>query len=129
MKNFASVLASAILLTVASSNFAAAELALDSRGDIHPVAAQSSSEATTGQAGETAQKPAETKYQTAAADAQAAASPPKPVEKAKVKAKPKAKPRPRYVEEPVLVVRHTFRPVFRPAFRSGRVFRFGGGRW
>jgi hypothetical protein len=119
MKTFASVLASAIVLTVASSTFAAAELRLDTRHDIEPAATQTTvPAATTGKATETAEKPAPAKYQTAAADAQAAV-PPKPV-----KPKAKAKPRPRYVEEPVVVVRPVFRPVFRPV----RVFRFGG-RW
>ncbi len=122
MKTFASAFASAVLLTVVSGNFAAAELALDSRGDIQPVATQSTTASTSGQAGETAQKPGEARYQTAAADAQASVPPPKPVKKAAAK----PKPRPRYVEEPVLVVRHSFRPVFRPAFRP--VFRLGG-RW
>ena len=117
MRTFASVLASAVLLTVASGNFAAAELRLDSRHDIEPAATTAPAE-TTGKAAEPAEKPAQPKYQTAAADAQAAV-PPKPV-----KPKAKAKPRPRYVEEPVVVVR----PVFRPAFRPVRVFRFGG-RW
>jgi hypothetical protein len=117
MKSLASVLASAILLTVASSNFAAAELKLDSRHDIEP-AAQTTPVETTGKTA-AAEKPAQTKYQTAAADAQAAV-PPKPA-----KPRAKAKPRPRYVEETVLVVR-PFRPVFRPAFRPA--FRFGG-RW
>ena len=105
-------IASAILLTVASTGLATAELKLDTRHDIVPVATHAPAQPErTAEVPKTLPQTA-TRTQVAAADhhASAAATPPRP--------KVQRKARPRYAE-PIIVVRPVYRPVF-AGFRFGR---------
>ncbi len=117
MNKIVPAIASAILLTVASSSLATAELKLDTRHDIAPIATHTTAPAAqperTADAPKTVPQPA-SRTQVAAANHQASAAEPPPRPKVQRKA------RPRYAE-PVIV----FRPVYRPVFGG---FRFGR-RW
>ena len=105
-------IAGAILLTVASTSLATAELKLDTRHDIVPVVTQAPAQSERSAETPTALPQPATRTQMAAADHQASAVGPPPRPKVQRKA------RPRYAE-PIIVVRPVYRPVF-AGFRFGR---------
>ena len=116
MNRIVPVIASAILLTAASTSLATAELKLDTRHDIVPVATHSAppQPERTAEAAKTVPQTA-TPTQVAVADHQAKAAEPKPRPK-----KVQRKVRPRYGElEQIIVVRPVYRPIF-AGYRFGR---------